>query len=180
MPIAAADLLLGDAPRAFRLRLPINGEVARALLRGDAAAALPSAELIEPGNPVDLVGLGWSFLYAVSPDLASFLSAYSGAALRPLLIGGQPSKYQLLGVDGRCGRVEYERSQVVGATGSFVRLRGLATSREPDADLSVPTNRDSIVVSRNLRQALADEQFKNVMLLDLETMEYDIPRRLLD
>jgi len=163
------------APGVANFGLPITGTMARSLLRGEPPPTALKASLNESGRFADLVGLGWPGLYAASPRFALAIQHLSGTRLIPVQLDEGPSGYALLGATGRCGVVDYGRSEVIRRLGTFVRLRGLhVTSPSDEVDFAVPADRECILLSGYAGELLKAEALDNVRLVLMEELEFDV------
>ena len=157
------------------LSLPLTGDAARSLLRGQTPASPLKAAITEPGRLADLLGLGWASLYALSPNLSAAVANWPGVSLTAVGIAGGPNGYQALGVTGRCGAVDYEKSSEVRRIGRFVRLRGLHVDEPTEAvDFAVPANRETILISSRAADLIVRTGFNNVRIVPLDAVEFDV------
>ena len=169
------ELTEADEPRVANFSLPISGSQARLLLRGEKQPGELHAAPSEAGRFADLIGLGWATLYAVSPKFSSCVRDLSGVSLIPVQLNHGPVGYALLGAIGRCGRVDYSRSEVIERSGKFMTLRGLHVTEPTDAvDFAIPSNRESILISSRAAAVIRSARLDNVGLVRLDAVEFDI------
>ena len=164
-----------DEPGVAYLSLPVTGEEARSLLRGARPKVVPRAFVTESGRYADVMTLGWPGLYALSPSLSSTMGRFRGVAFSPLVIDGGPADFKVLSVTGRCGSVDYNKSIQLNRTHGFVRLRGLRVDTPRDgAEVAVPTNLESVLVTARVAETLRRLNFENISLVSIDTEEFDI------
>ena len=170
------ELTDADRPGVAYLGLPVDGQQARALLRGQPPPQTLVAHITQAGRFADMHALGWPGLYALSPRLASIVGKFAGTVLWPLRVETGPNGYALLGVTGRCGAADYSKSLQVGRIGNFVRLRGLHVGvMDGPVDFAIPPNLETILVTAVAGDTLEKAKLENVRLRSLKDQEFDVP-----
>jgi hypothetical protein len=103
------------------------------------------------------------------------MGRFRGVAFSPLVIDGGPADFKVLSVTGRCGSVDYSKSIQLNRTDGFVRLRGLHVDTPSDgAEVAVPTNLESVLVTARAAETLRRLNFENISLVSIDTEEFDI------
>ena len=120
----------------------------------------------------------WSLVgpvFTLSPKFSSSIRDLSGISPIPIQLDDGPTGYALLGAIGRCGRVDYGRSEVIERMGKFVTLRGLHVTEPTEAvDFAVPSNRESILISSRAAAVIKAARLDNVGLVWLNDIKFDI------
>lgn len=71
-------------------------------------------EYLQGKKPMDIIGCGWSYIYAISPKFESILDEFKGLKLyKTNYVGktGDLTDYKILSVTGRCGEIKNELSE---------------------------------------------------------------------
>jgi len=165
----------GDEPGVLSLSLPVTGDQARALLRGQVEEIrLPSPVLNEAGRPSDIVATGWPGLYAISHRMVNAFQGLTGWQILAYPTGAASFLAGVLCITGRCGSVDYSKSLQIKKMGDFVRLRGIRLNAGAwdGSDLAVPDNREVIVASEDVASRV--DGMTNVRLTRLDSVEFDV------
>jgi hypothetical protein len=170
---------------ALRVRssapLPATPE---ALTRAEAAAGTPiDFEHDEGRRAKDLIGTTWATLFLVSDRFVDALGGFTGWQTYPVLIAGRDGEkvpgYQGLSATGRCGRIEWEKSErvVIPPPVPEGRARGgwrglyFSPSSWDGSDVFIPDGTTYVIVTDEVRAAVEDAQLTNVRFTRLPEFE---------
>lgn len=159
--------------------LDLERAQARQVRRGEWVGSFrAAAELLEDGPRRDLMSAGFHDLYVMSSRFVAAIEGLSGWVSYPATFGNPPERnlYDVLGITGRIGRVNFARSAVVKHLGQFVRLRGLVVERSEVnvPDFSLIDNYETILVSQRAADALMQARLTNVSLTPVEDYTFDV------
>jgi hypothetical protein len=150
------------------------------ILRSENVPVGLHATVTENGAIPDIMYVGAPELVSVSERLAGALGPLTGVRLVPHTIETHPFPRWLVTVTGRCGDVDFGRSEIERRMGRFLRLRGLCLTSDADADLAIPGNYIAIVVSDAAASTLGAGRFSNLTFVRIEDFLFDIPASRLE